>query len=168
MPLEDFFETISDRIVRVPGTAVFLTGTTEGVPLALLHNLKHNKVLHERVVILTVVVDEVPAVSPEKRIECFKLSSHFSRMVLHYGFMESPDIPKTLAQAKTTELGFFYEPLSISYFLSRETIVPSSKPGMLMWREYLFAWMARSAESAMDFFRLPTNRVVELGGQVEI
>jgi KUP system potassium uptake protein len=168
MPVEDFLASLSDRVARVSGTAIFLTGTKEGIPLALLHNLKHNKVVHERVVILTVIMEESPFVAAERRLEHEILAPGFQRLVLRFGFMEDPNIPKTMAHARTEQLGFFYEPMSISYFLSRETIIPSTQPGMPIWREQLFAWMARSATSAMDFFQLPSNRVVELGSQVEI
>lgn len=168
MPVEDFVAALSDRVVRVPGTAIFLTGTREGVPLALLHNMKHNKVLHERVILMTVSMEEVPVVSEERRIESVQLSPGIQRLILRFGFMEDLNIPKTLAHARTDQLGFFYEPMTISYFLSRETIIPSINPGMAPWREELFAWMARSATNAMDFFHLPSNRVVELGAQVEI
>ncbi|MDA8230617.1 MAG: potassium transporter Kup [Magnetospirillum sp.] len=168
MPVDAFLASLSDRVARVPGTAVFLTSTREGVPMALLHNLKHNKVIHERVVICTVTTEEVPYAAPEQRLESFLLAPNFHRLVLRFGFMEDPNIPKALAHARTDELGFFYEPMSISYFISRETLVPSSRPGMTPWREQLFAWMARSAASAMEFFHLPPNRVVELGSQVEI
>jgi len=168
MPVEDFVAALSDRVVRVPGTAIFLTGTREGVPLALLHNMKHNKVLHERVILMTVSMEEVPVVSEERRIESVQLSPGIQRLILRFGFMEDLNIPKTLAHARTDQLGFFYEPMSISYFLSRETIIASASPGMAPWREELFAWMARSATNAMDFFHLPSNRVVELGAQVEI
>ncbi|MGE5547397.1 MAG: potassium transporter Kup [Solirubrobacterales bacterium] len=168
MPVADFMASLSDRVARVPGTAIFLTGTSEGIPLALLHNLKHNKVLHERVVLLTVKVEDFPFVSTKRRIEFHPIQPGLQRLVLRFGFMEDPNIPRTLARARTDELGFFYEPMNISYFLSRETIIPSSQPGMALWREHLFAFMARSATSAMDFFHLPSNRVVELGSQVEI
>jgi KUP system potassium uptake protein len=168
MPVDTFLSSLSDRIAKVPGTAMFLTGTSEGIPLALLHNLKHNKVIHERVVLLTVMVEEVPFIMPERRIESIPLGPNFHRVVLRYGFMEDPNIPKALAQARTDQLGFFYEPMSISYFLSRETLIPSSSPGMAIWREHMFAILSRMATSAMDFFHLPSNRVVELGSQVEI
>ena len=168
MPEDVFLASLSDRVARVPGTAIFLTGTTEGIPLALLHNLKHNKVIHERVVILTVSMEEVPIVGARRRIETKEMAPGFQRLILRFGFMEDTNIPKTLAHARSDQLGFFYEPMSISYFLSRETIIPSSVPGMALWREHLFAWMARSATGAMEFFHLPSNRVVELGSQVEI
>jgi KUP system potassium uptake protein len=153
MPEDVFLASLSDRVTRVPGTAIFLTGTTEGIPLALLHNLKHNKVIHERVVILTVSMEEIPVVSASRRIETTELAPGFQRLILRFGFMEDTNIPKTLAHARS---------------LSRETIIPSNNPGMPVWREHLFAWMARSATGAMEFFHLPSNRVVELGSQVEI
>ncbi|MBI5164875.1 MAG: potassium transporter Kup [Magnetospirillum sp.] len=168
LPVDDFLASLSERVVRVPGTSVFLTGATEGTPLALLHNLKHNKVLHERVVLLTVLVEEVPFVAEERRIEAAPIAPGMHRIILRYGFMQDPNIPKALAQARSDQLGFFWEPMSTSYFLSRETLIPSSEPGMALWREHLFAMMSKSATSAMDFFHLPSNRVVELGSQVEI
>lgn len=158
----------SGRIARVPGTAVFLTGTTEGLPLALMHNLKHNKVAHERVILLTVVTQEVPVVADDKRLVSQEVAPGLLRLTLTYGFMETPDVPKTMALAKEQDLGFFYEPMNISYFLSRETIIPSRDPTLPLWQVSLFAWMARSATGAMGFFRLPPGRVVELGGQVEL
>ncbi|CAA7623595.1 potassium transporter Kup [Magnetospirillum sp. UT-4] len=168
MPVELFRASLSERVARVPGTAVFLTGTAEGIPPALLHNLKHNKVLHERVVLLTVLVEEVPYVGADRRIEGARLGPGLQRLILRFGFMEESDIPTTLARARGDQLGFLYEPMTLSYFLSRETIVLASRPGMAPWRGHLFAWMARSATGAMDFFHLPSNRVVELGSQVEI
>ena len=168
LPVDDFLASLSDRVPRVPGTAIFLTGTSEGVPLALLHNLKHNKIIHERVVICTVITEEVPFIPEERRLESIPLGPNFHRLVLRYGFMRDPNIPKALAQARTDELGFFYEPMSISYFLTRETLIPSTRHSMPVWREQLFTAMARSATSAMDFFHLPINRVVELGSQVEL
>ncbi len=168
MPVEDFIASLSDRVARVAGTAVFLTSTREGVPLALLHNLKHNKCIHERVVIGTVVMSDTPFVPPEDRIQSIPLGPGFFRLILRYGFMEGINVPRALAQARTDQLGFFYEPMSISYFVSRETLIPSVPFGLKSWRLYLFAWLARSATGATEFFRLPSNRVVELGSQVEI
>jgi KUP system potassium uptake protein len=165
---EDFLAKVSSRIVRVPGTAVFLASVTGGVPLSLLHNLKHNHVLHERVVLLSVIMEEVPYVPPERCVEGREVANNCFRVNLHYGYMQETNIPKTLANARYDQLGFFYEPLQMSYFLSRKTVVPSSKPGIALWREKLFAWMVRSSATPMDFFCLPVNRVVELGAQVEI
>jgi KUP system potassium uptake protein len=168
IPEAAFFKEASETVTRVPGTAIFLANVTGGVPLSLLNNLKHNHVLHERVVLLSVIIEEVPYVPPERRVEGFDLGSNCHRVNLHYGYMQSPNIPHTLANARSDQLGFVYEPMRISYFLSRKTVIPSPKPGMPLWREKLFAWMFRSSTTPMDFFCLPYERVVELGGQVEI
>ncbi|MEJ5210668.1 MAG: potassium transporter Kup [Burkholderiales bacterium] len=152
--------------VRVPGTAVFLTASREGVPHALLHNLAHNKVLHERVVFLTVVTENRPYVPTPERLEIEDLGHNFYRLVVHYGFKDEPDIPAALALC--AEKGLRFEMMQTSFFLSRETLVATGLPGMAPWREQLFIHMARNAESAMSFFRIPTNRVIELGSQVEI
>jgi KUP system potassium uptake protein len=168
IPEADFFREVSKQVGRVPGTAIFLANVTGGVPLSLLNNLKHNHILHERVVLLSVVIDEVPYVSHERRIESFDLGNNCHRLNLHYGYMQSPNIPKTLANARYDQIGFVYDPTQISFFLSRKTVIPSSKPGMPLWREKLFAWMFRSSATPMEFFCLPYERVVELGGQVEI
>jgi KUP system potassium uptake protein len=168
IPEAEFFKDVSQKVARVPGTAIFLANVTGGVPLSLLNNLKHNHVLHERVVLLSVIIDEVPHVPSERRVEGFDLGCNCHRLNLHYGYMQSPNIPQTLANARYDQIGFFYEPTRISYFLSRKTVIPSPKPGMSLWREKLFAWMVRSSATPMDFFYLPVNRVVELGGQVEI
>ncbi len=168
LPVKDFLASLSDRVPRVPGTAIFLTGASEGVPIALLHNMKHNKIIHERVVLLTVLVEETPFVAEERRLEHHLLAPDFHRLFLRYGFMESPNIPKALAHARSDQLGFFYEPMSLSYFVSRETLIPTARKGVAAWRDQLFAALARIATSAMDFFHLPSNRVVELGSQIEI
>jgi KUP system potassium uptake protein len=150
----------------VPGTAIFLSSTADGVPPALLHNVKHNKVLHERVIILTVVTEDVPQIQEGERIEVIECGSSFFRLRLRHGFMEEVDIP---ASMQTLErCGAPIGLMNTSYFLSRQTLIPSSKPGMAIWREKLFAWMVRNSVTPMEFFKLPTNRVVELGSQVEI
>lgn len=166
MPIPVFIASASNSAVRVPGTAVFMTSTPDGVPHALLHNLKHNKVLHERVVLLTVKIADVPVVEPGKRSEIEDLGRGFFRLILRYGFMEEADVPAALAQV--TGCGQTFRMMETSFFLARQTLLPSARPGMRIWREKLFAWMLRNAESAMEFFRLPTNRVIELGSQVEI
>ena len=166
MPIEVFIKSAATAATRVPGTAVFMTSSPEGVPHALLHNLKHNKVLHERIMILTVVIDEVPYVDDEDRIEVRDLGSDFYRLIIRYGFMQELDIPAVL---KTVEnCGPKLKMMDTSFFLARQTLLASDRPGMAIWREKLFAWMLRNAETAMEFFKLPTNRVVELGSQVEI
>ena len=166
LPMEIFIKSAAPSAARVSGTAVFMTSSASGVPHALLHNLKHNKVLHERVILLTVRIEDVPYVNLEKRVEQRDYGSGFFRVVLRYGFMEEVDVPTALAQLKGA--GPQCKMMDTSFFLARQTLHPSSRPGMAVWREKLFAWMLRNAESAMEFFKLPTNRVVELGSQVEI
>jgi KUP system potassium uptake protein len=143
-----------------------MTSSASGVPHALLHNLKHNKVLHERVILLTVRIEDVPYVSEDKRVELKEYGSGFYRVKLRYGFMEEIDVPAALGQLEGC--GPTCKMMDTSFFLARQTLLASSRPGMAIWRERLFAWMLRNAESAMEFFKLPTNRVVELGSQVEI
>ncbi len=166
LPMEIFIKSAAPSAARVPGTAVFMTSSSSGVPHALLHNLKHNKVLHERIILLTVRIEDVPYVPSEKRVEQRDYGSGFYRVVLRYGFMEEVDVPAALAQLK--DCGPQCKMMDTSFFLARQTLLASSRPGMAIWREKLFAWMLRNAESAMEFFKLPTNRVVELGSQVEI
>ena len=166
IPMEIFAKSAHSSAQRVPGTAIFMASTNSGVPSALLHNIKHNKVLHERVIVLTVAIQDVPFVDPEKRCAVKDMGQGFYRLTLKYGFLEETDIPTAL---KTVKLGGEpFEMMKTSFFLSRQTLLASAKPGMAIWREKLFAWMLRNAASAMEFFRLPTNRVVELGSQVEI
>ena len=168
LPLGVFIKSVATTVKRVQGTAVFLSASTHALPAALLHNLKHNQVLHEKIVLLTVQVEDVPQVSPERRAEFHPEGHGFYRMVLHYGFMEDIDIPRELSAACTgTDLTF--EPLHTSYFLSRQKLIACRAiPGMALWREHFFAWMLKVSESAMDFFKLPTNRVIELGSQLRI
>nr|WP_311720683.1 potassium transporter Kup [Sphingomonas desiccabilis] len=166
MPIKVFIQSAANSASRVPGTAVFMTSTPDGVPHALLHNLKHNKVLHERVVLLTVKITDEPFVAEENRVKADDLGQGFHRLILRYGFMQDADVPAALRQVKVA--GGDFRMMETSFFLARQTLLPSSRPGMMIWREKLFAWMLRNAESAMEFFRLPTNRVVELGSQVEI
>jgi KUP system potassium uptake protein len=167
MPLELFVESIGAAPpTRVPGTSVFLTSTPDRVPHALLHNLKHNKVLHERVVFLTIVVRDYPYVPDEERLEIEALGSDFHRMQAFYGFKDDPDVPRVLELAGRS--GFVFDMMDTSFFLSRETLIATKVPGMALWRERLFASMSKNAVKASDFFGIPTNRVVELGTQVEL
>ena len=166
MPVELFIRSAAQSAERVPGTAVFLSSSETDIPPALLHNLKHNRVLHERVVLLTVVTEQVPHTPPSGRSQVADLGRGFYRIILRHGFMDEADIPAELGRIDTAGLPF--TTMDTSYFLSRQTLVAASRPGMALWREKLFAWMVRNAESAMVFFKLPTNRVVELGSQVEI
>ena len=167
MPVSVFVKSAANSATRVAGTAVFMTSAADGVPHALLHNLKHNKVLHERVVLLTVTIEDYPYVDGDRRVELQDLGQGFFRLVLHYGFMEDVDVPTAL-QLVDHRCGAQFKMMDTSFFLARQTLLASERPGMAIWREKLFAWMLRNAESAMEFFRLPTNRVVELGSQVEI
>jgi KUP system potassium uptake protein len=165
MPVEIFIKSAATSAVRVPGTAVFMTTAADGVPASLLHNLKHNRCLHERVMLLTVEIEDVPVVEGDRRCDLTDLGNGFFRLVLRFGFMQDSDIPAALA---TIRCGADVRMMDTSFFLARQTLLPASNPGMALWREQLFAWMLRNAESAMEFFKLPPNRVVELGSQVEI
>lgn len=164
LPIDVFLKSLSDRALRVPGTAVYMTVSDNGVPRALLHNLKHNKVIHERVVFLTVTTEDRPTVPEAERITVQSIGRRVYRAHVRYGFTDSPDIPAALAASHPVT----FDLMDTSFFLNRETIIPSGRPGMALWREHLFAWMSRNAATAMDFFGLPPNRVVELGSQVEI
>jgi len=153
--------------VRVPGTAVFLTTDASVVPHALLHNLKHNKVLHERNVFLTVETLPVPYAPAEKRLKMDQIGDDFYRLTVRFGFMETPDVPLALMRACDVG-GMSFDPMDTTYFSSRETVVASARRGMPIWRDKLFAVMHRNAAPATGFFRIPGNRLVELGSQVEI
>ncbi len=166
VPMEVFAKSAHSSAARVSGTAVFMASSSAGVPSALLHNIKHNKVLHDRVVILTVSIEDMPFVDRASRFEVMDLGKGFYRVTLRFGFLEETDVPAALKNL--TLCGAPFEMMKTSFFLSRQTLIASDKPGMAIWREKLFAWMLRNAASAMEFFRLPTNRVVELGSQLEI
>lgn len=153
--------------VRVPGTAVFLTPQTGMVPHALLHNLKHNKVLHERNVFLTVHTLPVPYAPADKRLKVEPIGDEFYRVIVRFGFMETPDVPQALMRS-CEQGGPYFDPMDTTFFASRETIVASARRGMPIWRDKLFAAMHRNAAPATGFFRIPGNRLVELGAQVEI
>jgi KUP system potassium uptake protein len=156
----------ADDIHRVPGTAVFLSGVGEGAPSALLHNLKHNQVLHERNIMLRVIVEDKPYVTKGNRLLVDNLGKNFYRVRLFYGFMESPDIPAALELCSTRGLPF--DMMSTSFFISRAMIVSGPNPGMMRWRERLFMSLTRNAMNAADFFKIPSNRVIEMGTRVEI
>jgi KUP system potassium uptake protein len=167
MPVEIFVKSAAGSATRVPGTAVFMTTTPDGVPHALLHNLKHNKVLHDRVMLLTVKIEDVPYVEEGRRFDLTDLGSGFYRLIIRFGFMQESDVPAALQRVE--QCGPAFRMMDTSFFLARQTLLASgSRPGMAIWRERLFSWMLRNAESAMEFFKLPPNRVVELGSQVEI
>ena len=167
LPLNVFLESIAlNPPQRVRGTAVFMYRHADAVPPAMLHNLKHNQVLHERVILLAVETEEVPTVSEGERTTVDPLGDGFYRIVIRYGFTESPDVPDALSRIEHPDLTF--EPQRTSYFLGRETLLATDKPGMAIWREHLFIIMSRNARGATYYFRLPPNRVVELGAQIEL
>jgi KUP system potassium uptake protein len=166
-PLEDFLLEIERRPpTRVPGTAIFMNGNATRTPPALIHNLEHNKVLHERVLFLTVKTRLIPYVNDDERVEIESIGSGFYRLRVFYGYMEDPEIPRVLENIKAP--GFTFDPQDTTYFLGRETIMASKRPGMPIWREKIFALISRNATSATAYFCLPPDRVVELGSQVEI
>ena len=166
MPLAPFLARLpQSRIIRVPGLAVFMTSNPDYVPTSLLHNLKHNKVLHENVLFVTVENEDVPEVSPQRRTETSLLAPGIHRVILRYGFMESPNIPREL-ESLTDELGVRVS--QASYFLGREVLVPGMAPKLPWWRRALFLIMARNAVPATEFFRIPSDRVVELGVRITI
>ncbi|SEB24819.1 potassium transporter Kup [Variovorax sp. YR216] len=167
LELKPFLENVtSDPPTRVPGTAVFLTAQPDIVPNAMLHNLKHNKVLHERNLFVTVHTHEIPVLPPDQRGEMTPICQDCWRVVLDFGFMQSPDVPQALADVMRGSLPF--DPMTTSYFLSREIVVPTVGDGMADWREKIFATMHRSASAAAEYLYLPNNSVVELGSKVEI
>lgn len=165
LPLASFLARLpQSRTLRVPGLAVFLTGNPDYVPAALLHNLKHNKVLHERVLFVTVSTVDAPQTRDRMKVE--QLAPGINRVILRYGFMESPNIPKDLE--RLPELGVAFEPMTASYFLGRDVMVPSMAPRLPLWRRWLFMAMARNAVPATEFFGIPSDRVVELGVRVAV
>jgi len=167
IPLDGFLESLFlVPPVRVPGTAIFLRGESDGVPHAMLHNLKHNRVLHERVIFLTVVMHEVPWVPPTERIQVQDLGHACFQVRVHYGFKDESNIPLVLDMCKP--LGLEFDMLSTSFFISRQTIISTPDAGMSTWREHLFVTLSRNARGAADYYRIPPNQVIELGTQVEI
>ena len=168
MPLDAFLKSLSyGGPHRVEGTGIFLTTNPGGVPRAMLHNLLHNKVLHQRVIMLNVAIEDIPHVLKSEQISVQTLEHGFNLVRLHYGFKDDPDIPLALSLCKQHGM----EPIEMmetSFFLGRETIVPNRMPAMPLWRQVLFMWMFRNADSATTYFKIPTNRVVELGTQVEL
>ena len=167
LPLDSFIENLETYPpTRVQGTAVFLNSATLGVPHALLHNLKHNKVLHERIVLMTVQNIDEPYVKTENRVQVIRLSNSFWQVVARYGFKEVPNVPEILDLC--AQQGLEFEPMDTSFFLSRETLISTDRPGMARWREKLFVLQSKNALRATDFFQIPANRVVEMGTQVEL
>jgi KUP system potassium uptake protein len=166
LALDLFLDRADKTPMRVAGTAVFMSGRHEAVPGALLHNLKHNKVLHERVVLAHVIVEEIPIVAPAKRVEVKKLGKGFYSVNIHFGFYENPDVPLALQQAKPLGLAIDLE--TTTFFIGRETLVPAETPALGKWRTWLYVRLASSALSPSRFYHLPPNRVVELGTQISI
>jgi KUP system potassium uptake protein len=166
LPLDTFLQSLARTPpVRVRGTAVFMTSSPDGVPVVLLHHLKHNKVLHDTVVLLSVQTRGIPEVGPDHNLTLESMGQGFYRVVANYGFMQSPNIPDLLARA--AKLGVAIPPMDTSYYLGRERLVLSGQARMPRWRKSLFALMSRNARSATEFFQIPPNRVVELGAQIE-
>ncbi|HNQ91970.1 MAG TPA: KUP/HAK/KT family potassium transporter, partial [Alphaproteobacteria bacterium] len=166
MPVDVFFRDYCDNFTRVPGTAIFMFNLSEGIPVPLLLNLRHNKVLHEKNYFLHVVIEEKSYVREDRRFTVVNLGQDFYRITIRYGFMDEIDIPKELA--KEYMHGIKIEPEAATYFIGRETIIPTSIPGMAIWREHLFSWMSKNAASAADYYNLPSKRVMELGSRIDI
>ena len=169
LPLKSFLARLpQSRTTRVPGIAVFMTGQADYLPGALLHNLKHNKVLHERVLFVTVLNEDIPSVSADRRAEVTDLGGgNIHRVLLRYGFQESPNIPRELERLAAAGL-ITFEPMQTSYFLGRETIVAAAVPKMARWEQWLFTLLSRNSVPATEFFKIPSDRVVELGVRVAI
>jgi KUP system potassium uptake protein len=167
LPLETFIASLRPgHPPRVPGTAVFMTGNINKIPNALLHNLKHNKVLHERVVLMTVLTEDIPHVPDDQRLEIRHYEQNIHTVLIHYGFMDQPNIPRALAQCRAMQ--FHFNLLETSFFVGREKIVPGHRTAFARWRKGIFIFMSNTMLDATEFFRIPTNRVIELGGQIEI
>ena len=166
-PLLDLVEMLEKRPPqRVSGTAVFLTSDPTSAPTALMHSLKHYKVLHEKNVILTIETAPTPRIEPGDRVRMEQISATFSRVTLRFGFVESPNVPKSLAIAR--KLGWQFDIMATSFFLSRRALKPAAQSGMPRWQDLLFIWLSRTADDATNYFQIPTGRVVEVGTQVSI
>ena len=167
LPLDLFLRDVANRKpVRVPGTAVFMTSDPEGTPVVLLHHLKHNKVLHEQIMLMSIISQEVPEVPDEERVEVERLPENFVRVVARYGFMETPNVPEIMEYCEESGIQHL-RPHEISFFLGRERLIPTGSSRMATWRKKLFGIMSRNAQGATEFFQIPPNRVVELGAQIE-
>ncbi len=163
---DDFMRDLAKKTIpRVAGTAVFLSRSPDGIPITLLHNLKHNKIVHERVILLSVLVEETPRIAEEERMQWTDHGHGVYRVLVRFGYIEDANLPELLSSIKEP---FTFDPMRTSYFLGRDTIVATRAPGMAMWRERLFGWMMRNSSSASQYFCLPANQVIELGAQVEI
>jgi KUP system potassium uptake protein len=167
VPLADVIDMLAARPpYRAPGVAIFPTSTPDLAPVALLHNLKHNQVLHERNVILTIRTAETPRASAAERIRVEPINADFSRVTLTYGFMESPNVPRALTECK--KLGLKFDIMATSFFLGRRKVVPDAVSGMPLWQDRLFIFLQKNAANPTEFFHIPPGRVVELGAQVTV
>jgi KUP system potassium uptake protein len=167
VPLIELSEILRARApYRAPGTAIFLTSDPEMAPVALMHNLKHNKVLHEKNIILTLHTAETPRVSEDKRVRIEPVNEDFKRVIVTYGFMESPNVPKALALCR--KLGLKFDIMATSFFLGRRSVVPSAQSGMPLWQDKLFIFLMKNAANPTDFYKIPPGRVVEMGAQVTV
>jgi KUP system potassium uptake protein len=166
LPMAPMIESLCAETARVPGTAVYMTSSPDDMPPAMLHNLKHNKVLHERNILLTVRFADVPLIPREGRLEIIQLGGGFFRIQVNYGFMNTPNIPRALSQAEPH--GMYFDLMDTSFFLSRETLLPRDSPAMALWRQHVFVWFARNAQTATAYFQIPPNRVLELGAQIRL
>jgi KUP system potassium uptake protein len=164
LPLSDFFELLRVELpARVPGTAVFMTGSPDGTPPALLQNLMHNRVIHQRIVLMRLVTSDSARVSELQRFEFEELGDGFCRITGHYGFMEQPDAPKLLLDA-----GVIHSVEHVTFFLGRENLIVTERPGMAKWRVALFSYLTRNAQPITKFFNIPPDRVVEMGAQIAL
>jgi KUP system potassium uptake protein len=167
VPLNELIDILTARAPhRTPGTAIFLTSDPDVAPVALMHNIKHNKVLHEKNVILTVRTTETPRVREEDRVTIEKVNDDFKKVFINYGFMESPNVPKALALCR--KLGLKFDIMATSFFLGRRSVVPSAQSGMPLWQDKIFIFLMRNAANPTDFFKIPPGRVVEMGAQVTV
>jgi KUP system potassium uptake protein len=156
----------SGKVVKVPGTAIFMTSTAGRTPVALLHSLKHYQAIHQRVIFMTLTTEDEPWVPPSRRVEVEKLGENFWRITGRSGFMQTPNVPRLLRQCSNHDLEV--DPDKATFFLGREIIIPSAKPGMARWREHLFSFASKLAQQPATYFQIPVGRVIELGQQVEI
>lgn len=166
MPVDVFFRDYCDNFPRVAGTAIYMYNLAEGIPSSLLQNLKHNRVLHETNYFLQVVIDEKAYVNEKDRLQIMNLGQDFHRVTIRYGFMDKIDVPKDLANEKGHGLDLELD--DVSYIVGRETIIPTTYPGMALWREYIFSWMSRNSSSAADYYNLPSEHVLEIGSRIDI
>ena len=164
-PIATFLSDVAPTLPRVRGTAIYLASRRDKIPYSLADNVRHNKVLHERAALLTVVTERVPTVAEDRRVKVESLGQGFTRITLHFGFFERPDVPAALGLHRDQ---FPVEMAETSFFVGRELPVPTMKPDLAVWREQLFAFMTRNAVGASDYFNIPPKRVVELGVQVEL